>query len=75
MATSAWMSRHRVALGQLRPRRYRGCRATLDPLKLESDPKIQVLGLLTLEGYAVYAERLKPFLAKALGGKGHRGKE
>jgi platelet-activating factor acetylhydrolase IB subunit beta/gamma len=69
--------------------------AALDPLKLESDPKVHVLDLwsdftsangtikpalftpdnihLTPEGYAVYAERLKPFLDKILGGKGLGG--
>jgi len=67
----------------------------LDPLKLESDPKVHVLDLwsdftnangtikpalftpdnihLSPEGYRVYAERLKPFLDKTLGGKGLGG--
>lgn len=30
---------------------------------------------LSLEAYGVYAERLKPFLEKTLGGKGLSGKE
>ena len=71
--------------------------AALDPLKLESDPKVHVLDLwgdftnangtikpalfkpdnihLSLEGYGVYVERLKPFVEKALGGNGRGGRE
>ncbi|WP_309715058.1 GDSL-type esterase/lipase family protein [Armatimonas sp.] len=71
--------------------------AALDPLKLESDPKVHVLDLwsdftnangtirpalfkpdnihLSLAGYEVYAECLKPLLEKALGGKERRGRE
>ena len=67
----------------------------LDPLKLDSDPKVTVLDLwsdfthadstikkelftpdnihLSLAGYAVYAERLKPWFDKFLGGHGLGG--